>query len=211
MARAFAGPLCRWFAGDGDPAAFLDGVLRWRQDLAQALGLRLRVPLDWREDPHDDGRWCDLGDAGWTALRLFAFYADRSDLELPDTVPARPELDREFRSALDAKFERSRYGQLLACTLWLPVEMEFTCRVPLPDGETAEVGSLPVLGDQLRWLQQRTWQAGDAEVERWADLPAERGGALLGAAQRGFAGLWRAATVARRRGVPLLVEPGPAV
>ena len=205
MARAFAGPLCRYFAGDGDASAFRDGVLRWRVDLARALGARLRAQLRWREDPLEEGLWCDLGEAGWTALRLFAFYADRSDLELPDVVPALCELDREYRAAQDSKFERSRYGQLLACTLWLPVEMEFTCRVPLPDGENAEIGSLPVLRDQLRWLNQRTFAVDEARIVDWASESAAAGGPLLPAAQRGMAALWTTVAAAVQSGLPLAV------
>ncbi len=206
MARAFAGPLCRLFAGErGEPLTFVDGVLRWRQDLAAALGNRLPAPLDWAEDPAGAWLWTDLGDAGLMALRLFAFCADRSDLELPDTVPALLELDPDYRQAQDQKFERSRYGNLLACRCWLPLDFPFTARAPLPDGESAEIGSLAVLGDQLRWLNQRTFQADQAQIEGWAALPAPAGGALLPAAQRGYAALWAAVEAARARSQPLAV------
>jgi len=210
MARAYAGPLCGYFAasrgGDPDPAALVAGVERWRGDLATALGSRLRVPIDWPEDSADRGAWFDLGESGWTALRLFAFYAERSELELPDRVPAVPELDRDYRQAQDQKFARSNYGQLLACRLWLPVEFPFTARAPLPDGDEAEFGSLPVLGDQLRWLNQRTFAADLAEVEAWAGAPAPRGGELLPAARRGFAALFAAAALAQQRRVPVVVR-----
>jgi hypothetical protein len=210
MARAFTGPLCRFFAATagadaGGPRSFVAGVERWRRDLAHALGGRLRGELQWSEDPDADGFWSDCGDAGWLALRLFAFYAERSDLELPDTVPALLELDRDYRQAQDQKFERSRYGQLLACRCWLPLAFPFTARVPLPDGESAELGSLPVLHDQLRWLNQRTFQGDETEIGGWIALPAVAGGPLLPAAQRGFAALWLAAQHARHARQPLLI------
>ena len=206
MARAFAGPLCRFFAGEhGDAAALVAGVEAWRGELARALGRNLRAPLAWAEDATAPALWADLGDAGWMALRLFAFYAERSDLELPDTVPALLELDQQWRSAQDQKFERSRYGQLLACRCWLPAEFAFTARVPLPDGEPAEVGSLPVLRDQLRWLNQRTFAVDEANAADWAQQPAPPGGALLPAAQRGFAALWAAVVDAQQRGLPVIV------
>lgn len=193
MAQAFAGPLCRCYANAPGPAArLLPGVLAWRRELAAALGDRLPGALDWREDPEVAGLVAELGDAGFAALRLFACYAERSDLELPDTVPLPPGLDRAFRAAQDRQFAGSRYGQLLACRLWLPLEFVFTARAPLPDGEEAELGSLVVLRDQLRWLNQRTWQADEGEIARWSSMPAPAGGALLPAAQRGFAGLWAA-------------------
>lgn len=206
MARAFAGPLCRFFAGDrGEPLTFQQGVLDWRRDLQRALGANLAAPLDWSEDPTAPGHWSDLGAAGLVALRLFAFYAERSDLDLPDTVPALLELDRDYRAAADGKFARSLYGQLLACRCWLPVEFGFTARVPLPDGEFAEVGSLPVLRDQLRWLNQRTFAADQAQLVAWRALPADPGGALLPAAQRGLAGLWAAVAAAERTRWPAIV------
>lgn len=207
MARAFAGPLCRYFAGErGEAIAHVAGVEAWRGDLNAALGKNLAAPLHWREDPRDRGSWCDLGDSGWLALRLFALLAERSDLDLPDTVPALLELDPEWRAAQQQKFATSRYGQLLACRCWLPADFPFTARVPLPDGEFAELGSLPILREQLRWLNQRTFQADAGQLTAWLGQPAPTGGALLPAAQRGFAGLWRAVEQALPADAPVVVD-----
>jgi hypothetical protein len=204
MARAYVGPLCRVFAGErGEPATFVAGVEEWRRDLQEALGKRLAAPLQWPEDPADAGAWFELGDSGLIGLRLFAFYAEKSDLELPDAAPALLELDREFRAAQDQKFERSKYGHLLAAQLWLPADFPFTARIALPDGEAVEMGSLPALRDQLRWLNQRTFQADEALAASWAALAAPAGGPLIPAAQRGFAGLWAAVEAASSRGLPL--------
>ncbi len=204
MARAYVGPLCRIFAGErGEPSTFVAGVEEWRRDLQEALGKRLSTPLGWREDPADAGTWTELGDSGLIAVRLLAFYADRSDLELPDTTPALLELDREYRAAQDQKFERSRYGHLLAAQLWLPADFPFTARIALPDGEAVEMGSLHVLRDQLRWLNQRTFAADEAQVASWARNAAPAGGPLIAAAQRGYAGLWAAAEAATASGLPL--------
>ena len=151
MATASAGPLCRFYAASPSAALpLLYGIEAWQRDLVESLTGRLSSPMSWREDPAQEPLVADLGEAGWMALRLLAFYAERSDLELPDTVPALLELDREYRAALDAKFATSRYGQLLACRAWLPHDFPFTVRAPLPDGEAAEIGSLSVLYDQLR-------------------------------------------------------------
>lgn len=207
MARTFVGPLCRYFAGErGEPVTFAQGVEQWRTDLQEALGARLKSTLAWREDPDEPARRIDLGPTGWMALRLFAFYADRSDLDLPDAVPALLELDREYRTALDAKFERSKYGHVLSARLWLPQDFPFTARVALPDGDAIDLGSLPVLQDQLRWLNQRTFQADEDQIAAWAELDAEPGGPLLAAAQRGFAGLWAAVADAKARRLPLVVD-----
>lgn len=207
MATACSGPLCRFYANSPESALTLVvGIEAWRRDLADALAGRLPKSLDWREDPGQEPFVADLGDAGWMALRLLAFYAERSELELPDTVPALLELDREFRTALDAKFATSRYGHLLACRAWLPLDFHLTLRAPLPDGETAEIGSLEVLHDQLRWLNQRTFQADEPVIAAWATSPAPAGGELIAAARRGFAGLWAAVGWARSHGLPLVVR-----
>ena len=203
---AFAGPLCRCYAPAAEDArALLPGVQAWRRELLQALGDRLQA-LDWPEDPAQDGVAEDLGDAGWVALRLFAVYAERSELELPDTAPPLPELDRAFRRALDERFARSRYGHLLACTAWLPGDFPLTVRAPLPDGEPSELGSLAVLHDQLRWLNQRTFAADADAIASWRELPAARGGELLAAARRGFAALSAAVQWARAHGLPVLLR-----
>lgn len=208
MARAFAGPLSRWFAPDAAAAERLcAGVEAWRSDLRTAVAAKVAAELVWDERA-PVAATADLGDSGWMALRLFAFYAERTDLELPDTVPALLELDREWRAAHDAKFARSRYGHLLACRVWLPGDFPVTLRAPLPDGDSAEIGSVAVLHDQLKWLNDRTFAADAAAIAGWRDLPAAPGGELLAAARRGFAGLWATAQAARAARLPLVVD-GP--
>lgn len=207
MATAFAGPLSRFFAGDGGDAERLRaGVEAWRVDLRASVADKIAAQLDWDEGAAVAQR-VSLGDAGWTALRLLAFHAENAELEWPDTVPPLIELDPEWRRAADGRFAKSLYGQLLACQLWLPGEFPVTLRVPGPDGDTVEIGSVAVLHDQLRWLNRRTFQADLAEVGAWLDEPAPAGGAFVPAARRGYAGLWAAAEVAVRERVPLVVQP----
>ena len=137
--RAFAGPLSRFFARgaedvDAEAARLRPGVEQWREDLRQGVADKVAAELSWDEGGHVVAT-TDLGEAGWPALRLFAFYAERADLEWPDTVPALLELDPAWREAADAQFGKSLYGQLLACELWLPGEFPVTVRAPRPDGE----------------------------------------------------------------------------
>lgn len=205
--NAFAGPLSRFFARGDDAEAerLVAGVELWRDHLCSAVAPKVAAQLVWDERAPVVAD-CDLGEAGLEALRLFAFYAERTDLELPDTVPALLELDREWRAAADAKFERSRYGHLLACRVWLPGDFPVTLRAPLPDGEAAEIGSLAVLRDQLKWLNDRTFAGDAAAIAAWRTLPAPAGGELLAAARRGYAGLTPAVAAAVAAGVPLLLR-----
>lgn len=203
MAIAFAGPLSRWYARTGrDAASMRPGVEAWRADLRGALADKVRQQLEWDEGA-EVAQSFDLGDAGWPALRLFAFYAEKSELELPDTVPHLLEFDAEWRAAADAKFATSKFGQLLACSTWLPGDFPVTFRVPMPDGDSAEIGSLDVLAGQLRRLNERTLQADTSEVAAWMELPAPPGGELVAAARRGYSALVGAVTVAVRCRVPV--------
>lgn len=206
MASAHVGSLARYFAGDTIAVHHLwSGTESWRADLRAAVAPAVARQLEWDERSAAGGVF-DLGVSGWLALRCFAFYAERSDLELPDTVPPLLELDAAYRAAADAKFPRSLYGQILACRVWLPGDFPATLRVPLPDGATAEVGSTAVLADQLRWLNQRTFGADAEAVAAWAQLPAEAGGGLLDAARVGFAGLSAAVSLAQRERLPVVVR-----
>jgi len=203
---AQAGPLSRHFAGPrGDVQRVRIGVEAWRDDLRSALAQKVGAQLHWDEGA-DLAASADLGDSGFLALRLLAFHADQSHLEWPDTVPPLLELDPEWRAAADAKFAKSRYGHLLACQMWLPGDFPVTFRVPLPDGEMAEVGSVNVLADQLKWLNQRTFQADADEVDSWLGLPAPAGGEFFAAARRGFAGLAAVVEAAVHQRLPVVVR-----
>lgn len=206
MASAFAGPLSRFYArSEADGPRVRAGVEAWRDELRAAVADKVRAQLAWDEGAPIARSW-DLGDAGWMGLRLFAFYAERADLEMPDAVPALLELDRDWRAAHDGRFGKSLYGQLLACRVWLPGDFPVTFRVPLPDGEAAEVGSVAVLADQLRWLNQRTFQADADVIAGWLEVPAPAGCGLLDAARRGYAGLWAAVASAQRERLPVVVR-----
>ncbi|HEB53775.1 MAG TPA: hypothetical protein ENI87_11035 [bacterium] len=207
MASAFVGPLSRFFANGDEEAAdrMVVGVERWRADLRAGVADKIAAQLDW-DERSERGSVFDLGEAGWMALRLFAFYAERSDLEWPDTVPPLLEFDQEWRKAAEQGFAKSLYGQVLACELWLPGSFPVTIRAPRPDGEATEIGSLTVLRDQLQWLNQRTFQAGADEVAVWREQPAPAGGAFLPAVRRGFAALSAAVQCAFDVSLPLMVN-----
>jgi hypothetical protein len=209
VALAWAGPLSRWYARSSgrDAAALRVGVEAWRTQLCSAVAAKVAQQLAWDEGS-DVAVDFDMGDAGWMALRLFAFYAERSDLELPDTVPPLLELDAQWRAAADEKFAKSKFGHLLACSVWLPGDFPVTLRAPMPDGAAAEIGSLAVLADQMKWLNQRTFAADANELASWSAFPATAGGDLLTGARRGLSALSSAVAVAVGQRVPVLVADG---
>lgn len=206
MATAFVGPMSRFFARSPEEAAKLrHGVEAWRADLRSAVAEKVSAQLVWDEGS-TVAQSFDFGESGWMGLRLFAFYAERSDLEMPDTVPGLLELDAEWRAAHDTKFGKTLYGHLLACRGWLPGDFPVTIKAPLPDGETAEFGSLKAMADQLRFLNQRTFQADAEEFAGWIEVPALAGAGIIEAARRGYATLSAATALALREGLPLLVR-----
>jgi len=208
MAEVWAGPLSRFYARRDrrDAAAARVGVEAWREHLRTAVAAKVAQQLQWDEGA-DVGAAFDAGDSGLMALRLFAFYAEKAELDLPDTVPPLLELDSEWRAASDAKFATSKFGHLLACSVWLPGDFPVTLRAPLPDGESAEIGSLDVLAAQLRWLNDRTFGVDAAEIATWGDCAAPAGGELVTAARRGLQAMFAAVAIATRERVPLVVTP----
>ena len=205
MARAFAGPLSGHFGGNpADALRLRAGVEAWRADLRASVAIKVGDQLEW-DEASDAALAVDLGDSGFLAVRLLGLLADRAELDWPATVPPLLELDRDWREAAEAKFARSRYGQLLACTVWLPGDYPVTFRVPMPDGEAAEFGSVGVLHDQLRWLNQRTFQADADVLAGWTGNPAPAGGEFVAAAQRGLAAMTAAAAFAQQARLPLVV------
>lgn len=207
MATAFAGPLSRWFGKSEEEAVRLRaGVDAWRDDLRSSVADKVAAQLEW-DEASDVSHTADLGESGWIALRMFAFYAERSDLDWPDTVPTLPEFDPAWREAAEAKFQKSLYGQLLAGEIWLPGDFPVTIRAPRPDGDAAEIGSLKILRDQLQWLNQRTFQADQEVIDTWLHLEAPPGATFLDAAKRGYAALLQATETAHTNALPLLLDP----
>ncbi len=202
----FVGPLCRFFAGaDGDPASLADGVAAWREDLRAALQGRPVRGFEWDELADVAPATFDPGARGLDAVRLLAVHAQRPELDLPDELPERLELDRAFADAEREDFGRSHYGQLLAARIWLPGDFDFTFRCPRPDGEESAFGSLTALRDQVGFLIARTFQPDDATLAAWREL---RGASFLDAVRRGTAELVIAVDVAVKRRLPLLeIQP----
>lgn len=199
----YVGPLCRFFAADAaQAAANRDGVVAWLADVATSLEGKLRGELEWDEDPHAEPDRFDLGSGGLDAVRLLAIYADRPELDLPDTLPHPLGLDPAWAAAERTNFDRSRYGHLVAASIWLPADFDFTFKGPRPDGAEATFGSLIALQDQLEFVNARTFQASHQLLEEWRALPGER---FVDIARRGLGGVTGAVRLAVTRRLPLAV------
>jgi hypothetical protein len=148
-----------------------------------------------------------LDDADLRGLHLLAVYAERSDLELPDEVPPALADDVAWCVAQRSGFARSAYGQILAAEMWLPGEFDYTIRCPGPDGAECAIGSVSVLGDQLRRLNDRSVQAGAEQLVAWAEASAASHPIrFVDAARRGLGRVLAGARMARARQLPLCVR-----
>ena len=198
----FIGPLCRYFAASAAEAAQRVAAIEvWRDQLTAALGSRAAIALDWPEEPSDEPGHVELGPLGLDPLRLLAVYADRTELELPDTTPQPLTLDDAFARAAAANFAQSRYGHLLAASIWLPREFDFTFVCPRPDGDDATFGSLQALDDQLGFLNARTFAL--SLDDRDGAAPIDRG-RFIDDAQTALRICVHAVRAALARGLPLV-------
>jgi hypothetical protein len=198
------GPLSRYFAADeAEAVARHGGLLLWLADVAASLEGRLRGELRWDEDPRREVLEFALGRGELDAVRLLAVHADRPELEVPDRLPDPLGLDPQWAAAEAANFDKSRYGHIVAPGFWLPADFDFTFRGPRPDGADATFGSLYALRDQLRYLNARTFQAGDEQIAAWRHLD---GGRFVDLARRGLAGFDAAVRAAIEREMPIAVR-----
>lgn len=223
----YAGPLTRYFVGDWDrpegpgllapgmrteprpPAA--DGtdeirrqVLAWRRDMEAALE-DLEAPLEWPEDPQAPWSVGKLGFGTFGALQLWAAYQEFPKRRRPEAVPDDWLLDPAIAALGEPDFE-SRFPHLLyGAALWLPVACEVFDDVDLDDDDT-RFGSVPGLLAELEDLNQRTWKADPAEVERWrAKVPSPQAD-LATHARYAFSVLLAVAHRAADAGVPMVLE-----
>ncbi len=208
-ARLVVAPLASSLVqGAGEEA--VAGVDAWRADLQASMAEKGEPKLDpealvWAESGSATPETFPLG-AGLVGVRLLAVYADRTDAEWPDLLPRIPELDPNYRAAADANWSRSRFGQLLAATLWLPAAFDFTIDFPLPDGRPAELGSAEVLLEQIERLNAVTVQLDSSILSDSAAVDVDAAsGDFVDAAICGLGGFYRAVSLAVEQRLPLLL------
>jgi hypothetical protein len=161
-------------------------VVCWRDGLTRWLGDRLAGPLDWDESGPAPCFTDKPGWDGYGGALLLAAHDEHPELPAPAVVSADWPDDPAYQAS-SARGAGSRYQQLLTPELWLPCRFEFTVRTQDVTGEEVEIGSTPVLLDQLELLSSRYRLDGRA-----AD-PALDGHSLSAAAGNGLAVLRRLA------------------
>ena len=170
-----------------DPATIREAVLAWRAQLAEALADSLEEPLDWREDldaPYftDKPAWdC------YSALLLWAAYAEHPELERPEGCVEDWSTDQAYRLCSSAE-PGTHYPNLLKGTeWWLPTELPFVFTAADPSGAVAVFGSSVRLAAELSELNSRTWKADPDTLVAWRRNGAEYGSPLEVGARFAFA------------------------
>ena len=211
MAELRVGPLWRFYAADRAEGVVRDGVLAWRERALAALDGFPRAALAGAAEREEPLEVFDADAVGLVALRLWAFYGQRTELDWPETVPPVAELDRAWREAADGGFAGSHYAHLLVPELWLPGDFAFTARMPMPDGEDREVGSVGLAKAQLARLNRSTFDAEGDELREWIREPAPVGATFVEAVRRGIGAMAAALARAQQLGLPMAAGAvGPA-
>lgn len=187
-------------------AEVLEALSAWRDFLNRGLADKLKHPIEWQEDPSGEYLTDRPGHDGYAALILWAAYAEEPSLTPPARVPSDYGEDPAFK-AVAAEARKSAYGQLLhEVEIWLPVAFPFSCVVPhLGEGEVG-VGSVPTMREQLQSLNDHTWRANPADLERWRAAQPDRRGPLEAAAQFGFAVVEHVTRWAAEHRVPMKLD-----
>lgn len=184
-------------------AAIRAAVGDWQVHLNRKLE-SYRVRIAWNEDDVGLQLRVPVAPAALRAVRLLAVYVDRSDLDLPDELPADLASDPVWTQASANEFESVRLAQVVVPDCWLPGQFDLTVRHAYPDGLEATFGSVEALRVQLEELNRTTFQEERAELETATDPAGGRD--LLALARPGLAALWRAADAAAAAAVPMLLD-----
>ncbi len=149
-----------------DPALIQEAVRLWRRALEDGLRSDLPQGLSWDERANapyytDRPAW-----EGYAALMLHAAYTEHPNLSRPLKVMKNWEQDAAFVASRSPDF-KSRFSQLLAPTIWLPCDFEFTFETEDVAGNMVMFGSSFALLNQLNQLNAETFRGNDLDLTRW--------------------------------------------
>jgi hypothetical protein len=175
-------------------------VARWQAELSRRAG----VAVTWDDDPRreyftDKPAWDCYG-----ALLLWAAYEERGATKYPETAEKWDE--NPIFASLAGKAD-SKYCQLLANTeIWVPAEIHLPIAASTLAGDTAVVGSVGDLADQLRALNEASWKADEATISQWRQEGADYGAPLEQSARFGFAVFSQLAALAVQHRLPMKLD-----
>lgn len=198
----------------------------WRDHILSALAQPDRPPYTpWPEDG-EKPYYTDKPD--WDALgALMVVIACQVYGEpIPPTVQKGWDYTTHPAVARLAEDPERVWSLLRGATWWLPLSEPFLFRGPLPNENTAVLGTTAGLRIELEWLNRSLWQAGEETILAWADTEGYPTDAVYGPegnldpqgirehteydtlslAKFAFSLFWRALNFAEEQKVPILLD-----
>ena len=162
-------------------------VLQWQRMLADALAEHVDNAVDWDEGSEsayftDKPTWdC------WADLLLWAAYDEHPEHDRPAELVSDWCQDPAYEASNTDDFE-SRYPQLLRrdLELWLPSDFPFVFSTMGLTGKEVTIGSSVRLLNELRSLNERTWEASPQVVGHWSRAGVPPGAPLEVGARYAF-------------------------
>lgn len=187
-----------------DPAKIRPAIADWRTLLSDALGDNIAAPLDWDEASEDymTGR---PGWDGYGALILWAAYAEHPDLIRPSrNVDYRDDPAYKLSTVADAT---NLFPHVVRdIEFWLPSAFTFTFKANAPNDDLVTFGSTEILWANLQALNDMTWRADRATIEKWGEHVPGQDASLEDTAKYGFSDMYFLAEYACRRHVPMKLD-----
>ena len=187
-----------------DPGKIRPALVNWQKLLSDALGSNIAEPLAWDEAFEDymTGRpdW-----EGYGALILWAAYAEHRDLVPPP---------RYVEFSADPAYKRSTAEDatnyfphvIRDIEFWLPSAFDFTFKANAPNDDVVAFGSTFTLLANLRALNDMTWQADRAAIEKWGEHRPALDASLEEVAKYGFSEMFFLAEYACQRRLPMKLD-----
>ena len=188
------------------PDTVREKVEKWRRDISEMLSSYIDKPLNWVES--NDGQYF-TDKPTWTcysSLVLWASYEEHPELAKP-LKPAVDYTEDPAYKASKAREFQSFYPHLLEDTeMWLPGDYRLTFRGPDVTGDTIGIGFTASLLDDLSALNEKTWRASEALINRWLSDGADKEARLETQAQFAFAVFYHLSAEAVKNNLPIKLD-----
>ena len=179
-----------------DPEVVRSHVIAWREAMNTGLSEIISSPLDWDETSSssyfsEQLRWDNL-----SSLKLWAAYLENPHLNRPTKCVEDWTTDEAFKRVDEPN--DTKYPNLIRnVTAWLPAD----CRRVVFDtqevnGHTTTFGTVIGLRNELKEINELTWKADEATIDKWKRASTEQKTPLEDGARFGFALLYTLAGVA---------------
>ena len=208
------------------PAEIQKIMERWRDQILTSITQPGQAPYTpWPED-NEKPYYTDKPD--WDALGAMLLVAACGTYGEPISPTVEKNWDFSEHPAIDrlAKDQELIWSLFRGATWWLPLSDPFLVQGPLPTGDTAIIGTVGGLRQELERLNELAWQADEETILGWettegyptdgtidsngkitkADMPAHTQYDTQSLAKFAFSLFWQAMRFAEEQQVPILLD-----